>query len=533
MQFERLPNQEVTERTSSLPQRRRSRKTAILFVVSALVAATLSGVAAAIEPASLAAAIPPSISQSAGARTSPTLTESNSAVPPASSQPSSASPSSSTAPLTTPQPFNTTPQVSNGSVGQSFGSGAKARPAVVGGCVCASVVVQLRSTTVIADNLSQYPNSRITVLVQLADRGLVTQDPVNNNVAGLMHNSDRVIVTQYGMYWIDVANRSGMLGGMWGLKVDGSGNANFSYIVGSHNWGPNQLLPGSNGTANPNNSVAGLGVRVLAVGGHDGTSDPGHGTFQIQGANDQASFTSLVQGYDHLYQFSGVLTQENANGYTTMIDSDGNRTQMRFVLTYRFRDANDPNTSYTSNGSPLSDQYVNRVEVSLTPSNTTGSCSTFFVHCIQLNVFDVGDDLQFTNTPQAQALYSKSNQHGISRFSTDVPVCANASYAAGTYGVLCNNIPSGQLNFIEEPPGSPPKLSANDSSDFCSFFCGRAMGYIHPAGFTIEPARDTSVYNPALQAIAVESQFFNGDGTQPWYDGGTTGIGLDQTLIPY
>ena len=60
-----------------------------------------------------------------------------------------------------------------------------------------SFKVQLATTQVTVDNLSDYPDPRVGFLVQMADRGMATTDPLHNNVAGEMQSGDRVVVTHY------------------------------------------------------------------------------------------------------------------------------------------------------------------------------------------------------------------------------------------------------------------------------------------------------------------------------------------------
>ena len=60
-----------------------------------------------------------------------------------------------------------------------------------------SFTVQLATTQVAVDNLSDYPDPRVGFLVQMADRGMATTDPLHNNVAGEMQSGDRVVVTHY------------------------------------------------------------------------------------------------------------------------------------------------------------------------------------------------------------------------------------------------------------------------------------------------------------------------------------------------
>ena len=85
-----------------------------------------------------------------------------------------------------------------------------------------SFTVQLATTQVTVDNLSDYPDARVGFLVQMADRGMATTDPLHNNAAGEMQSDDRVVVTHYGIYWLDVQRRGGLLSGMWALRPDSS-----------------------------------------------------------------------------------------------------------------------------------------------------------------------------------------------------------------------------------------------------------------------------------------------------------------------
>ena len=111
-----------------------------------------------------------------------------------------------------------------------------------------SFTVQLATTQVAADNLSDYPDPRVGLLVQMADRGMATTDPLHNNVAGEMQSGDRVVVTDYGIYWLDVSRRGGLLSGMWALQPSSSTGADFQYVANDVQWSPNEFLPGADGS---------------------------------------------------------------------------------------------------------------------------------------------------------------------------------------------------------------------------------------------------------------------------------------------
>src|SRR5712671_4955267 len=238
-----------------------------------------------------------------------------------------------------------------------------------------SFTVQLATTQVTVDNLSNYPDARVGFLVQMADRGMATTDPLHNNVAGEMESDDRVVVTHYGIYWLDVSRRGGLLSGMWALKPAGSTGADFQYVANTLQWSPNECLPGAEGS-NARIYDAGQGVNVLGTGGSDGSCVPGKGTFIIRNSNncgvaDRPAILTLnttsVSGYDHLYTFAGALYQEGTQNDMLMTDSSGNTSIVLFVLTYRFRDRSDPNDDYGPCCGPEAQRV--RVEVTLLPSS--------------------------------------------------------------------------------------------------------------------------------------------------------------------
>src|SRR5256885_4680080 len=70
--------------------------------------------------------------------------------------------------------------------------------------------VQLATTQVAVDNLSDYPDARVAFLVQMADRGMATTDPLHNNVAGEVQSRDPGAVPHYGvlLLLVDLRGRS-------------------------------------------------------------------------------------------------------------------------------------------------------------------------------------------------------------------------------------------------------------------------------------------------------------------------------------
>jgi len=149
----------------------------------------------------------------------------------------------------------------------------------------------------------------------MADRGMATTDPLHNNVAGEIGSGDRVVVTHYGIYWLDVQRRGGLLSGMWALRPDSSTGADFQYVANGFQWSPNQFLPGAEGS-NARIYYAGQGVNVIATGASDGSCVPDKGTFIIRNSNNCGVANSpalltlnviSVSGHDHLYTFAGAL----------------------------------------------------------------------------------------------------------------------------------------------------------------------------------------------------------------------------------
>ena len=100
------------------------------------------------------------------------------------------------------------------------------------------------------DNLSSYSNSQVTSLVQWADRGMATTNPLHNNISGEMETGDKVVVTQYGVYWLDIERRGGLLSGAWPIVSTPTG-PKFQYMPFGNEWEPNELLPGSNPATPP------------------------------------------------------------------------------------------------------------------------------------------------------------------------------------------------------------------------------------------------------------------------------------------
>ena len=357
------------------------------------------------------------------------------------------------------------------------------------------------------DNLTNYPNSRVDWLAKMADAGTVSTCPNPNTTVGQMHSGDRVIVTVDGMYWLDVEDRSGGLAGMWGIAPDPTGNLNFKHIVGGCNWGPNFLLPGSSGYTEGTNNVGGYvwradGFTVVLTphGGTDGATTDGHGTFTLDNTNNGTISYTGVQangaGYDHIYQFSGVLRQEFANPPTTVAaDTAGHVSQFRYTLTYRFRDQNVNTTSYTSCSTPSCGDNNQRIRVELTINPT--------------NLIDVDYLIMTSSTAHIDTVdtgYTWDNGSGTrERFGS----CnAGQVFNPAVPGNLITNC-SGQ-NFIQQPSYSSLPAGAWDTARQSQNGSSseKEITYLEPGWpFSAAVAR-ASIFNRGLGVYAFDDDLY-------------------------
>lgn len=227
--------------------------------------------------------------------------------------------------------------------------------------------------TVRVDNISGFPDSRVSILVIQADRGMVTQNvATHTNVAGLMNPSDAVIVTRYGIYWLDLLWHAGEMAGMWALDPYAPGGLNFKYFANGQAWSPNYLAPGSRGFSDVNDRYfSGFTMVITPKGYSDGQiGGQNGGGFQTSfnrvsdgdAAASQTSagyWTNELDGLDqnnaqHLYQFIGYMRQlpnpmdedftkrvpNWGSILVTQEDAQGNtiRGYYRYVNTYVFYD---------------------------------------------------------------------------------------------------------------------------------------------------------------------------------------------------
>jgi hypothetical protein len=389
-----------------------------------------------------------------------------------------------------------------------------------------SFKVQLATTQIAVDNLSDYPDARVGFLVQMADRGMATTDPLHNNVVGEMQSDDRVIVTHYGIYWLDVKRRGGLLSGMWALKPSSSTGADFQYVANASQWSPNEFLPGADGS-NARIYDTGQGVNVLGTGGSDGSCVPGKGTFIIRNsnncgiANSPALLTLNVtstSGYDHLYTFGGALYQEGTQNNMLMTDSYGNTATILFTLTYRFRDSSDPNYDYGSCCGPEAQRA--RVEVTLVPSSS--------IHIGTLVVAGNSDNGS-APYPYRKFNYSNTLRHGYG--------CIGGNFPSGTTAKLCEGAPNA-TNWISERYSLPQTLTegnfmAEQQSSVTGSVTDREMTYLLPYSSAYRlPERIDHIWNAGLGVSSMDVDYFNNEDVYV-PTGGSLSLGFDIQMQPH
>ncbi|MCW3045705.1 MAG: hypothetical protein JWL57_3863 [Actinobacteria bacterium] len=385
--------------------------------------------------------------------------------------------------------------------------------------------VQLATTQVTVDNVSDYPDARVGFLVQMADRGMGTTDPSHNNVAGEMQSGDRVVVTHYGIYWLDIVRRGGLLSGMWALVPSISTGADFQYVANANQWSPNEFLPGADGS-NARIYDTGQGVNVLGTGGNDGSCIKGKGTFIIKNsfncgiANSHAhvSFSSSVAGYEHLYTLSGTLYQEGTRHNTQMTDSYGNTANIDFTLTYRLRDYTDPNYDYGACCGPEAERV--RVEVTLKPSRA--------IHLGTLVVAGNSDPGTIPY-PYRKVNYSNTLRHGYG--------CNGGDFPPGTTATLCEGAPNA-TNWISEGNSLPQTLSQGNfvteqQSSVTGSVTDREITYLLPYSSAYRlPERIDHIWNAGLGVSSMDVDYFNNEEAfVP--NGGSLTLGFDLQMQPH
>lgn len=375
--------------------------------------------------------------------------------------------------------------------------------------------VSVGTGKVIVDNLSTYTDNAAADLTRRANVSMATQNPVANPSArGQMSNGDRIVVTNFGLYWLDIKDRGGLLTGMWPLKATTGSSADFANKVNDNGWAPNHFAPGSDGgTISPARPYdTGQSVNVLPTGGADASCTPGKGTFIISNSANcnyphgpvNSTLAAVSANGIRKYTFSGTLYQEGT-GSTTMIDADGRSASVKFDLTYHFWTNPTSATEYAAGAGP--DQQRVRTELQLTPSAP--------IDLGTVVVAGVSDYTGMPYRPRAHSVGSMDRPHYKSPDSPGYTPCGpNTIVTAGQLGSLCFG-PEYDHNYMVTDNRLPTTLLAGDyvtqrnTADPST--ATRQMTYLVPDGPLQKPARFDHIWNTYLGVGAFDADFFNSD----------------------
>ncbi len=399
-----------------------------------------------------------------------------------------------------------------------------------GGGSSTSFTVSLAKTTVAVDNWSSYTQSQLSPLVQYADRGMATADPLHKRVAGEMENGDRVVITQYGIYWLDIVRRGGLLSGVWPIVSTANG-PNFQYMPSGNEWEPNSLLPG----ATANNSAIydlGQGLNVLATGGVDGSCTAGVGTFVIGNSDNcgmaegplTSSFTTSTSGADHLYTFSGTLYQEGTAHDTVMVDAAGDQAQMNFSLTYDFHDYTDTATDYGTGNGPADQRVL--THLTLTPTAP-----------IDLSTLVVAGTSDQGGASYPYRAYDYSNVGRTYYYPSSSTPCGPTTLAADTVGAVCEGSPAPN-QWISEPNTLPTTLSEGDfvtekQTSTVGDTTDRELTVMLPLTSAYRlPERIDHIWNEGLDVSSLDVDYFNGENVSV-AAGASLDLGFDMQTVPH
>jgi hypothetical protein len=389
------------------------------------------------------------------------------------------------------------------------------------------------------DNWSAYSKSALTSLVQWADRGMATTDPLNVKAAGEMETGDRIVVTDYGIYWLDLMRRGGLLSGIWPITATSTG-VKFEYTPSGDEWEPNELLPGSDpgGQSSADNLYAGgqqLNVIAYGTDNADGSCTPGYGTFVMNdsdncGVADTGVSVSLsvatLSGGVHAYSVSGTLYQEGTNHDQTMIDGSGQQAQIGFLLTYDFGDTTDTTTDYGSGGG-AGNQRV-RTELTLTPSGP-----------IDLGTLVVADTSDWGSATYPLRQYNYSNTARTVYAPGGMPCISGTALAPFAVGNICE-AGTYASNWISQPNSisSGTHLSGGDfvtemqTSSSGSITDRELTALVPETGSYQFPERIDHIWNAGLQVSSMDVDYFN-DESFPVASGGALNLGYDLQTVPY
>lgn len=415
------------------------------------------------------------------------------------------------------------PAAASGKSGSSHGGSG-------GGGSSTSFNVSLATTTVAVDNWSNYTQSQLTPLIQYADRGMATTDPLHRKVAGEMENGDRVVVTEYGIYWLDIIRRGGLLSGIWPL-VDTANGPTFQYLPSGDEWEPNSLLPGAAGVSTAVYD-AGQSVLVLPTGGADASCTPGRGTFVIGNSDNcgiadgpaTTSMSSSSSGDDHYYTFSGTLYQEGTAHDTVMVDAAGEQAQIRYTLTYDFRGYADTAQDYGTGNGPADERVL--TSVALTPSAN-----------IDLGTLVISNDSDQGGAPYPYRAFDYSNVGRNYYYPSTTSPCGPNPVSANAVGAICEGS-SATSQWISEPNSLPQTLAQGDfvtekQTATVADTTDRELTVVFPlnSSYTL-PERVDHLWNQSLDVSSMGVDYFNNESLAV-----TAGTSLDLAFdiqsVPY
>ena len=202
------------------------------------------------------------------------------------------------------------------------------------------------------DMLQSYTN-RISWVITMADRSLVTTNPLHQNVSGFIQPGDALVVTPSELLWFDctaevritVNGGGGQLRGYWGLNQSADNYLNFRRIVNAYNCSPNLLHPGYNDDGGQGSGLSFLGNYLQNI--DDGfTWGIEHETNEVATGVTGTLITDggKYSGDGVFVQFQGLIansydpTNLAAHGLDSYYDTDC-RTNVegrcQYTLTYR------------------------------------------------------------------------------------------------------------------------------------------------------------------------------------------------------
>ena len=379
----------------------------------------------------------------------------------------------------------------------SAGAGLGALAPTAAASTASVEVVFPDGSKVLADNLTGgvATAANITTLVKKADNSMGTTNPTNFPKArGQMSNGDRVVVTPSGLYWLDRADRGGLLSGMWALKKTG-GTFDFADYP-KKGWSPNYLLPGSDGNATARPFDTGQYVSVIPKGGADGSCTPGVGKFVVGSSNlcgkELPAQTSGFAASGGLYTLTGSLYQAGT-GDTTMRDSLGNESTVDFALTYRFTSA----------------------------AVTTGLVLTPATD-INLATVVVGGVTDYATSPYAPKSYSVSNKNRVHLTDPETQAATGCGptreVAAFSLAKLCTGNANGTNFVITNTNSYGGSVVTNGPLAVNDYVTARQKGDATSAqrqltyrvvGDSVIPQSIDHVWNKSVGVVALDADFVN------------------------